>query len=83
MEAIDLVESEIFSQKENLARSKPLKSTNPLLLGKTPHQHMLNAIKQIPSHDLEQSLLFLPFHYVRRFIPLLVDVRFWHLFVSK
>lgn len=68
------MESEVFSQKENLARGKAIKSSNPLLLGKTPYQYMLNVIKQIPSHDLEQSLLFLPFHYVKRFIPILVEV---------
>ena len=82
VDAIDLVDSEFSSQK-NLARTKPLKSSNPLLLGKTPCQYMLNVIKQIPSHDLEQSLLFLPFHYVKRFIPILVEVKsYWYRSIS-
>ena len=39
-------------------------SPNPLMLGKTTLQYMLQAISSIPSNELEQALLVLPFHLV-------------------
>ena len=36
---------------------------NPLLLGMSPPEHVLNALSNLRSADLEQALLLLPFNY--------------------
>ena len=36
---------------------------NPLLLGMSPPEYVLNALSNLRSADLEQALLLLPFNY--------------------
>lgn len=69
MEALDLVESELQAQKEN-SNAPP----NPILLGMNPYKYMLFKLRSIKAPDLEQALLVLPFHFVVRFVPLLIEV---------
>lgn len=84
MEAIDLVEAELALQQEAqeiaaAAASEPKAKkkkveTNPLMLGLTPYQYLQRALRLIKAPDLEPALLVLPFHYVKRFIALLVKL---------
>lgn len=85
MEAIDLVESEIALQEEYAAQhptnetsepknKKKKVETNPLMLGLSPFQYLQRALRMIKAPDLEPALLVLPFHYVKRFIGLLVKL---------
>jgi hypothetical protein len=76
LESIELVEKEIeeeIEQREAMGNPK-YRSTNPLLLGKSPLDYLIYAIRSIKSADLEQALLVLPFHVVVRLISLLVEV---------
>jgi hypothetical protein len=70
MDAIDLVEAELSKHHAHGGRV----SSNPLLLGKPPHRYMVHVLRQIAAHDIEQALLVLPFHYVARFITILIEV---------
>ncbi len=55
------------------AKKKKVES-NPLMLGLSPYQYLQRALRMIKSPDLEPALLVLPFHYVKRFISLLVKL---------
>lgn len=78
MDAIDLVETEVSEMHQMFTRNKPYKASNPLLLGKTPYKYMLHIMRQITANDMEQSLMILPFHYVKRFIAILQEVSCSH-----
>lgn len=49
-------------------------NANPQLLGLTPYEYMLRVMRNIKAPDLEQALIILPFHYVTRFIPMLIQL---------
>jgi hypothetical protein len=76
-DAIDLVESELASAEDSLRLGKAPKP-GELLLGKTPLRYMVHVLRQIASNDLEQALLVLPFHYVKRFISILLKVKTYY-----
>jgi U3 small nucleolar RNA-associated protein 12 len=86
MDALDLVEAELEAQaerravvKEQAARGAVSKVTkqppNPLLLGLSPLKYMVRCLRMVKAPDLEQALLVMPFHYVSRFVPMLLQVR--------
>ena len=52
------------------AKARP----NPLLLGLDPLRYFLRCLRSVKAPDLEQALLVLPFHYVSRFVPVLLQV---------
>ena len=52
------------------AKARP----NPLLLGLDPLRYFLRCLRSVKAPDLEQALLVLPFHYVARFVPMLLQV---------
>lgn len=74
LNAIDLVERELLEAESGLVKGRSAKHANPQLLGKSPQKFMVLTLRQIASHDLEQALLMLPFHYARRFITILLEV---------
>lgn len=90
IETIDVIEtemSEILEWQQLHPANKSIDKTsgtsetfsksrkaNPRLLGLTPFQYALKMLKTIKPPDLEQALLILPFHYVSRFISLLLKV---------
>lgn len=88
MAAIDLVETELAALEEEKAlqaskeqesssgKKKKVISTpaNPQLLGLTPYKYFQRQLKTIKGPDLEPALLTLPFHYVKKFIALLVQL---------
>ncbi len=66
--SIDLVEFELDEIVNLESEYKP----NPILLGLDPIKYFLKTLKEIKLPDLEGSLLVLPFHYVERFINLIL-----------
>jgi U3 small nucleolar RNA-associated protein 12 len=81
MDALDLVDNELAELDDFNARieaggasSKAKKQSNPLLLGLTPHKYMIRSLRLVKAPDLEQALLILPFHYVARFITILLEM---------
>ena len=52
------------------------RKSNVRLLGLSPYHYFIRVLKQVKAPDMEQALLVLPFHYVKRFISLLLKVRF-------
>eukprot|EP00002_Diphylleia_rotans_P002155 TRINITY_DN11327_c0_g1_i1.p1 TRINITY_DN11327_c0_g1~~TRINITY_DN11327_c0_g1_i1.p1 ORF type:complete len:908 (+),score=203.67 TRINITY_DN11327_c0_g1_i1:76-2799(+) len=73
LEAIELAEQEekVKNEYEDMLAkhasnpkefSKPAApQPNPILLGKSGHEYLVNTLKQIPSADIEEALLTLPF----------------------
>ena len=57
-----------------MAKARP----NPLLLGLDPLRYFLRCLRSVKAPDLEQALLVLPFHYVSRFVPMLLQVNTPH-----
>jgi hypothetical protein len=53
---------------------KEVISGNPLLLNLEPYKYLQRNLKLIKLPDLEPALLLLPFHYVKRFLPLIIEV---------
>jgi cation transport ATPase len=49
-------------------------ASNPLLLGLSPLYYLQRNLKQIKSADLESALLLLPFHYVKRLFPFIIEL---------
>jgi hypothetical protein len=49
-------------------------ASNPLLLGLSPLNYLQRNLKQIKSADLESALLLLPFHYVKRLFPFIIEL---------
>merc|ERR1712227_230242 len=57
-----------------MGKYKAPSQPNILLLGLTPHNYMLRALRSVRSSDLEQALLLLPFHSVQKLIPIVRDI---------
>jgi U3 small nucleolar RNA-associated protein 12 len=78
MEALDLVEAELDDIKECNIRIENggsiRRQPNPMLLGLTPYKYMIRCLRQVKAPDLEHALLILPFHYVGRFISMLLEL---------
>ncbi|KAL4144980.1 hypothetical protein PRNP1_012654 [Phytophthora ramorum] len=71
-------------QQEEPTR-KPKKETRPpnmLLLGYSPLKYVLNTLRRIRPHDMEEALIVLPFDYVERLIRLLLQLISSHLEVE-
>lgn len=78
MEALDLVEAELEDIKECNLRIENggniRRQPNPMLLGLTPYKYMIRCLRMVKAPDLEHALLILPFHYVGRFISMLLEL---------
>ncbi|KAG2527440.1 hypothetical protein JM18_003860 [Phytophthora kernoviae] len=77
--------SEQANSDNEEAPSKPKKETRPpnmLLLGYSPLKYMLNTLRRIRPHDMEEALIVLPFDYVERLIRLLLQLISSHLEVE-
>lgn len=88
MAAIDLVEEEIVLEEERKRAFKSLKteeekkkfekqqkkSANVLLLNLSPYQYLLRSLRTIKHSELESTLILLPFHYVKKFLKLLIQL---------
>lgn len=77
IDAMDLYEAEILElesreQKMRQGIKVAKRNPNPLMLGLTPHKYMIRSLRMIKAPDLEQALLILPFHYVRRLVNILL-----------
>ena len=77
MEAMDLFDAEVAeleSREQKVLQGIKLakRIPNPLMLGLTPHKYMIRALRMVKAPDLEQALLILPFHYVRRLVHILL-----------
>jgi len=77
MEAMDLYEAEIVeleSREQKIRQGIKLakRNPNPLMMGLTPYKYMIRSLRMIKAPDLEQALLILPFHYVRRLVNILL-----------
>lgn len=73
--ALDIVEEEIEAilAWHQLHPDKERK-VNMKLLGLSPYQYFLRSLRQIKAPDLEQALLVLPFHDVRRMVSMLLQL---------
>ena len=57
------------SQKKPMVRQK-----NVLLLNLSPYRYMVRSLRMVKAPDLEQALLVMPFHYIKRFVSMLLQV---------
>jgi U3 small nucleolar RNA-associated protein 12 len=57
----------------------PRRTPNILLLGYSPLKYLLNTLRRIRPHDMEEALLVLPFEYVEKLIGLLLQTISNHL----
>jgi U3 small nucleolar RNA-associated protein 12 len=70
-----------FEEKKSTAvvglskTKKRVRQQNPILLGLTPLKYMLSRLRLVKAPDLENALLVMPFHYVKRFITILLQVQ--------
>ena len=76
-----------FEEKKSTAlvgiskTKKRVRQQNPILLGLTPLKYMLSRLRLVKAPDLENALLVMPFHYVKRFITILLQVRRFEVYV--
>jgi U3 small nucleolar RNA-associated protein 12 len=72
MQTIDLVEESLVNSSSDQVDAP---NANPILLGLSPLHYLQRCLaSQIPRPDLEAALLILPYHYVVRFLALLVKL---------
>ena len=76
MDSLDLAEAELAEMREHKQRAAPgtQRRANPLLLGLSPYKYLIRALRMVKAPDLEQALLVMPFHYVGRFVAMLLEV---------
>ena len=84
METMDLVSAELKAIEQEEAkwtnsgdgddRSHTRRTANPILQNMHPLKFLMKTLAGIKAPDLEQALLVLPFHYVKRLFEQLVDV---------
>jgi U3 small nucleolar RNA-associated protein 12 len=90
MDALDLVEKELADiaernlsflnknkgkkQGEKQEEKAPSGPKNPIMLGLSPYKYLARCLRQVKAPDLEQALLVMPFHYVSRLVPILLQV---------
>ena len=84
METMDLVSAELKAMEQEEAkgadsfdgggRSRSRRTANPILQNMHPLKFLMKTLAGIKAPDLEQALLVLPFHYVKRLFEQLVHV---------
>jgi len=88
MQALDLVDAEIAAINEwnqlqlankssttNKVNKKPaVRPKNMLLLNLSPYKYMIRSLRLVKAPDLEQALLVMPFHYIKRFVSILLEL---------
>ena len=79
MDALDVVDGELAeleaAAEQERTSGKPVKrKPSPMLLNLSPYAYLVQRLQLIKQTDLEQALLVLPFHYVRRLVAVLITV---------
>lgn len=68
---------------EEAAKIKlPTRTANIILLGYSPLKYVLNTMRRIRPHEMEEALIVLPFEYVEKMIDLLLQMISSHLEVE-
>ncbi|TYZ65719.1 hypothetical protein PybrP1_006267 [[Pythium] brassicae (nom. inval.)] len=93
MEAVELADAELAAiaeyEKRAAKKAKDPKAPalaprtpNILLLGYSPLKYVLNALRRVRPHEMEEALIVLPFEHVEKLIGLLLQLISSHLEVE-